>query len=836
MRETRNSINLSQQPLLNDKKTDVLQQAVEREYIKLFRKIHKTTQKSIRHILRNVNQRPPLQPLTFPLLNSSTEFNTDDDDNIQTISVTISDGNNQKPQKNTTIATIMPTVSAIRELISYVPTTRNIATRGALIGIPYLGDTFNAEDQKLINSISGESTNQNNNLTRKKKLDEQSLEILYQTIRSNIVWDTYSNEQIIDAILHYHRDITPRTRLITIANQEEITGHKNIQYPSNIDIYDTVDIDIDDLIIKPWCSRFCSRCYTYNCLLHKEKSSHLPLPEQISICNDNQSSPCSSSCYKHEREHLKRSLSPPSHINEESSHSQTYRSISSDLNENVNKRRRKSTPFRRISSSNKLIYSHNENFRTDLYLDSHLQLLENQKKLTSQQLLTRIENHMTNTSEQQQQQISLANNWTLTDRTLFRLFYFLFDGDLCAIKHIFNDHRTCQDFYQQFILDTKYFSNRIVATNNLSFIIRQPYRRKMLDGATRAFLFHIKKHLNNSNNTFKSAYQPCLHDGPCTLSNENCYCMKNGTYCEKYCNCSIDCPHRFPGCTCKGACLLNNCLCCAEGRECDPDLCHKCGASLFLNEINDLNPIIKSEPETSFIERKTLPNLSRRNIRLKMNGNLPTRQHSLRSCRNVEPSYKLNRSQTKRTSSRTSINSTISSNLPMITCANISLQRKLYKQILIAESDVAGYGAFLGSSVAYPGDLIAEYTGEIITEEEADRRGRLYDKQACSYLFNLDEERCVDARQFGNKIRFANHSSKPNCVPKIKLVNGDYRIGIYAKQAIFQGDELFFEYMYDAHQRQQFVNNERVDDSEQDGLIILKRFPDNYILVRPSSD
>jgi histone-lysine N-methyltransferase EZH2 len=66
---------------------------------------------------------------------------------------------------------------------------------------------------------------------------------------------------------------------------------------------------------------------------------------------------------------------------------------------------------------------------------------------------------------------------------------------------------------------------------------------------------------------------------------------------------------------------------------------------------------------------------------------------------------------------------------------------------------VAGYGAFLGSPIAYPGDLIAEYTGEIISEDEADRRGRLYDKQACSYLFNLDTKRCVDARQFGNKIR-----------------------------------------------------------------------------------
>lgn len=98
---------------------------------------------------------------------------------------------------------------------------------------------------------------------------------------------------------------------------------------------------------------------------------------------------------------------------------------------------------------------------------------------------------------------------------------------------------------------------------------------------------------------------------------------------------------------------------------------------------------------------------------------------------------------------------------------------------------------------------------------------------------------------------FANHSSKPNCVPKVKLVNGkttssartyetvssgDYRIGIYAKQVIFEGEELFFEYMYDAHQRQQFVNNERVDQVEQDGLTVLKRYGDNLLLVRSSYD
>jgi hypothetical protein len=42
--------------------------------------------------------------------------------------------------------------------------------------------------------------------------------------------------------------------------------------------------------------------------------------------------------------------------------------------------------------------------------------------------------------------------------------------------------------------------------------------------------------------------------------------------------------------------------------------------------------------------------------------------------------------------------------------------------------------------------------------------------------------------------------------------------------------------MYDAHQRQQFVNNERIDETEQDGLIILKRYAENFILVRPTYD
>ncbi|KAM0684745.1 hypothetical protein MDAP_000520 [Mitosporidium daphniae] len=116
--------------------------------------------------------------------------------------------------------------------------------------------------------------------------------------------------------------------------------------------------------------------------------------------------------------------------------------------------------------------------------------------------------------------------------------------------------------------------------------------------------------------------------------------------------------------------------------------------------------------------------------------------------------------------------------------------------LLIGKSDISGWGVFAAESIV-KGSFIAEYTGEIISQIEAERRGFVYDQRKLSFLFNLNKDFVIDATKKGGLVRFANHSTCPNAIAKAMNVLGILRIGIYARANIDAGDEITFDYKYE---------------------------------------
>ncbi|XP_031215387.1 histone-lysine N-methyltransferase SUV39H2 isoform X3 [Mastomys coucha] len=97
--------------------------------------------------------------------------------------------------------------------------------------------------------------------------------------------------------------------------------------------------------------------------------------------------------------------------------------------------------------------------------------------------------------------------------------------------------------------------------------------------------------------------------------------------------------------------------------------------------------------------------------------------------------------------------------------------------------------------------FVMEYVGEVITSEEAERRGQFYDNKGITYLFDLDyesDEFTVDAARYGNVSHFVNHSCDPNLqVFSVFIDNLDTRlprIALFSTRTIKAGEELTFDY------------------------------------------
>lgn len=224
---------------------------------------------------------------------------------------------------------------------------------------------------------------------------------------------------------------------------------------------------------------------------------------------------------------------------------------------------------------------------------------------------------------------------------------------------------------------------------------------------------------------------------PCSCSGncvfETCTCAQNGNFCEKFCQCPPSCPHRFQGCRCKKG-------------QCRTKACPCFAAG-----------------------RECDPDL----------------------CHNCIPSIPAHG---KRGAARGDGQSD-GMNQPQC-CQNMNLLLRRHRHVQMGISEIHGWGAFLQGD-AEKNSFLGEYTGELISHEEADRRGKVYDLVNSSYLFNLNSEFVVDAFLRGNKFRFANHSPNPNCYAKVLLVEGEHRVGIFAKERIKDGEELFYDYRYD---------------------------------------
>ncbi|GAB2235555.1 hypothetical protein Droror1_Dr00025983 [Drosera rotundifolia] len=120
------------------------------------------------------------------------------------------------------------------------------------------------------------------------------------------------------------------------------------------------------------------------------------------------------------------------------------------------------------------------------------------------------------------------------------------------------------------------------------------------------------------------------------------------------------------------------------------------------------------------------------------------------------------------------------------------------KRLAFGKSRIHGMGIF----AKWPhraGDMVIEYTGELVRPSVADRREHLIYNSlvgAGTYMFRVADERVIDATRAGSIAHLINHSCEPNCYSRVITINGDEHIIIFAKRDVKQWEELTYDYRF----------------------------------------
>ena len=131
---------------------------------------------------------------------------------------------------------------------------------------------------------------------------------------------------------------------------------------------------------------------------------------------------------------------------------------------------------------------------------------------------------------------------------------------------------------------------------------------------------------------------------------------------------------------------------------------------------------------------------------------------------------------------------TVSTRIPTAKLAN--MKSRFFD---VRQSGIQGKGAFANAKIR-KGQRVIEYTGERISNEEADNR---YDETSMrrhhTFLFTVTSHKVVDGAVNGNESIYINHSCDPNCEAVIE----DGKIFIEAVRTIQPGKELAYDYQYE---------------------------------------
>ena len=186
---------------------------------------------------------------------------------------------------------------------------------------------------------------------------------------------------------------------------------------------------------------------------------------------------------------------------------------------------------------------------------------------------------------------------------------------------------------------------------------------------------YTKKHKWNYENILRDPFIPCEHSGSCAEA--QCRCFQEKIYCEKSCRCDPSCERRYPGCRCEKY---------KSGTVCSWNF--KTGGS---------------NCQCQKLYRECDPELCR----------------GCGAAQVLDPENRNN------------------DELSNMACRNVAIQRSIHKKTLLGNSVLHGFGLYVAEAVKM-GDFLGEYTGEMISMDESNRRGVVYEFEQTMYTFTLN--------------------------------------------------------------------------------------------------